>query len=176
MLRTLPCAVLLLLATCCTPAAPPASGAPPASSAPQVAAADVPAPPPATAAPAPSTTENAGVVERDASSGSKLLRITTAMPMSGKIDAKDLVAELNAELAPLEPCVALIRKTDHTVGSLNLQVTVAESGAVQVDLQSPVSADAKRCLLQGTRAWRVTRAGAGTAMVLLELTDQAAQR
>lgn len=158
MLRAVPCDLLLLAVTCCTPPTPGAS------------AVDLPAPPPATSSSA-AAPGDAGTA-REAPTGSKLLRIATAMAMGGAIDPKALVSELDGQLAPLEPCVALIRKTDDVVGSLNLQVTVATSGATRVELQSPVNTDAQRCLLGGMRAWRATHAGAGTAMVLLGLTDK----
>lgn len=100
------------------------------------------------------------------------LSATTAMPMEGTVDATALVSAVNEQLAPLAPCVGFIRETDHVVGSLNLQVSLAAGGQVTVDLQSPVNDRARACLEARMQSW-IIRAGEGRAMLLLELRDLA---
>lgn len=167
--------VLLLLAFGCTPAPQSTPGAPRSESALATGTSSVTI---QTASPGPSgTIAEAGPDEhdpsrQDAGAYSKLLRITMTMATEGSIDHKALAIELDRQLLPLEPCVALIRRTDQVVGSLNLQVKVDSTGQISVDLQSPVNPEAKRCLLAGMRSWHVVGTGAGTSMVLLELTDK----
>ena len=95
------------------------------------------------------------------------------MPMSGSLDDDVLITVINGQLGPLDRCVALIRKTNKVVGSLNLRVTVTADGNSTTELQSPLDDEAKRCVLDGIRDWRIRGAGHGDAMVLLELTDRA---
>lgn len=168
-------AVCLVSAACGSaqhPASPGAVPPEPDPDRPAVAAEPAPessAPAPGDSAPAP---DNSTDPEKaDGGVSSKLLSVTTTMKMDGSIDATALKSELNQQLSSLEPCVALIRKTDQTVGSLNLQVKVDGSGAVSVDLQSPVNPHAKRCLMKGMRTWHVQQAGTGTAMALVQLGD-----
>jgi hypothetical protein len=91
------------------------------------------------------------------------------MRLEGNLAVNDVVRVINTQVAELQRCVATIRETDGVVGSLNLQVTIAEDGKVVTELQSPVNDDAKRCLLDGARGWVVPGAGSGKAMLLLNL-------
>lgn len=97
------------------------------------------------------------------------LHATAAMKLEGDVDTDKIVPAINTQVAALQRCVAAIRATDKVVGSLNLEITVAEGGKVKTDLQSPVNPAAKTCLLDGVRAWSVKGAGAGKAMLLLNL-------
>lgn len=97
--------------------------------------------------------------------------VTTAMRFDGAVDAARLVAALRTQVARVQPCMALVRRTDRVVGSLNLRVMVSRSGAVTTRLESPVNPAASECILAATRTWRAPRVGAGTAMVLLTITD-----
>ena len=91
------------------------------------------------------------------------------MKLEGNIAADRIVPAINTQLGALQPCVAVIRATDNVVGSLNLRVTIATDGKVTTELQSPVNDNAKRCLLDGASRWIVKDAGAGKAMLLLNL-------
>lgn len=94
------------------------------------------------------------------------------MKMDGTVDPDRLVSEINRQVESLHRCVALIRRTDRVVGSLNLEIEIGTDGAVAVDLQSPVNPEAEQCLLEGTRGWTVASARQGRAMLLLVLQDQ----
>jgi hypothetical protein len=102
---------------------------------------------------------------------SKVLSVNVSMQIDGNLDAKALVAKVNDQLSHMDPCVKLIRVDDEVVRSLNLHVEVKSGGAMAVELQSPVNASAKRCLLDGMRQWQTDGVGSGRAMVLLELKD-----
>jgi len=91
--------------------------------------------------------------------------------MAGTIDATKLKTAINRQIHPMARCVALLRKTDKIVGSLNLQVAVSEQGAVTPSLQSPANAEATKCVVEGARAWKLPSVGSGTAMVLLNLEE-----
>lgn len=94
-----------------------------------------------------------------------------AMAMSSPVDAAGLPAMLNRQMQPLARCAALLRKTDKVTGSLNLRVTIAAGGRVTAQLQSPVPPDVEKCILEGAARWSVPKAGAGEAMVLLNVDD-----
>lgn len=95
------------------------------------------------------------------------LHVTAGMRMSGNIDDKRLVAAAQALHSSLSPCAVIIRKTDTATGSLNLHVEIDASGRVKPKLQSPVDAPGERCLLDAIRAWSLSGAGTGEAMLLL---------
>ena len=97
------------------------------------------------------------------------LHATAAMKLEGNVDADKLVAAINTQVTALQRCVSVIRTSDKVVGSLNLQITLAQDGKVATELQSPLNAAAERCMLDGVGAWRVTGAGTGKAMLLLSL-------
>jgi len=97
------------------------------------------------------------------------MKVTAAMKIDGALDDKALVPELDAQIVGVAKCAAIVRKSDTVVGSLNLQITVAKDGTVTPDLQSPVNKEAKSCILAAVRKWRVKKAGAGRAMVLLSV-------
>lgn len=100
-----------------------------------------------------------------------LVEARTAMKMDGQIAEQALLRALQPQLQPLDRCVMVLRETDKGTGSLNLQLTVAEGGAVTVALQSPASDAAKACFEGVFRTWTVTGAGTGRAMLLLDLVD-----
>jgi hypothetical protein len=119
-----------------------------------------------------SSTPTGAPREESARTSANALKATAAMPMDGKLDSEILLAQVNGQLGPLVRCVALIRRTDKVVGSLNLQVTIASDGAVKPDLQSPMNKEAEACLLDGMKNWKLAGQGAGRAMVLLSLNDK----
>lgn len=102
----------------------------------------------------------------------KNIRAATAMPFEGDLDKDVLIAELNRQLGVLDPCVALVRRTDSGVGSLNVRIAVGPSGSLGPKLESPVNPEAERCLVSGLEKLRVTKAGKGRAMLLLSLLDE----
>ena len=112
--------------------------------------------------------------EPDDDGGDTPIRATAAMPQDGDVSAEQLVASANQQMKPLFGCVSVIRQTDQSVGSLNIEVTISESGAVAAELQSPLSAEAKTCLIDGFSNWRLEGAGSGRAMLLLTLEDTSA--
>lgn len=83
-----------------------------------------------------------------------------------------LVDEINRQSESISRCAPLIRTTDAVVGSLNVQVS-AQSSGVTYDVQSPVNAEARRCLLDGMSHWSLVVAGTGKAMVLLSIEEAA---
>jgi Lon protease-like protein len=97
------------------------------------------------------------------------LHAAGALKLEGDVAAVELARAINTQVAELQRCVPIIRATDGVVGSLNLQVLIAKDGKVATELQSPINDDAKRCLLDGARGWVVRGAGAGKAMLLLNL-------
>lgn len=97
----------------------------------------------------------------------RAFRATTSMVMEGTIDRASLLQQLGPQLASLDSCVAKIRATDQVVGSLNVQVTIAATGAVAFDVQSDVNDDARSCLRAGLAGIHIVGAGTGRAMVLL---------
>lgn len=94
----------------------------------------------------------------------------TSMVMDGPISTPSILDAINARSAKLGACIPEIRKTDKVVGSLNLRVTVELQGAATVELQSPLSDDAKKCVL-GALADLKVNGGPGHAMVLLEIEE-----
>jgi hypothetical protein len=110
-----------------------------------------------------------GPTKAPAASEAKRVAVKTVMKMGGQVDEKALVEALQPQLAALDPCASLTREADAVVGSLNLQLTIADGGAVTTDLQSPVSDAAKRCFDAAFAAWKLPGVGAGKAMVLVEL-------
>ncbi len=101
------------------------------------------------------------------------LRAAAALPIDGEIDAKALVASANSQLESIADCVALIRRSDPVVESINVELLVERDGAVTPELQSPLAADVQRCLLAGLGEWRITSAGVGRALLLLTLSSDA---
>ena len=91
------------------------------------------------------------------------------MKLDGNVDDKALVTELSSE--NLASCVPLIRKTDNVVGSLNVELMIRKDSSVSPALQSPVNKEAETCLLGAMRKWKVKKAGAGRAMVLLTIAQ-----
>jgi hypothetical protein len=132
---------------------------------------DVPPAPPGPA-PIPSVAASASGGPSKELGVAKEVRATTAMPFEGDLDKDALVAEINRQLGPLDACVALIRRTDSAVGSLNVRISVSPSGALGPKLESPVNPEAERCLVAGLERIRVTKAGKGRAMLLLTLQDE----
>jgi hypothetical protein len=165
-----------LLACAPAPSAPPASlDAPPIVDAPTTAIALAPAPAPlpqaASSAASPPPVAPPSSASPPAVAGPALagLHATASMKLEGNVDADKVVPAINTQVAGLQRCVALIRTTDKVVGSLNLRITIAQDGKVATELQSPVNASAQRCLLDGARTWSIKGAGAGKAMLLLNL-------
>jgi hypothetical protein len=135
--------------------AAPSSDAPPSQATSQL-----------TPAPTPKATSVAAPAQGKPATG---LRATAGMKLEGNVDADKLVAAINTQVADLQKCVAVIRSTDNVVGSLNLEVKIAQDGAVVTDLQSPVNDPAKMCLMDGFHKWTVKDAGVGKAMLMLAL-------
>jgi hypothetical protein len=129
-----------------------------------------PAPPPAPVASA-ATPGSTSVAAPNGPEPAVGLSASVAMVQSGSLDPKALVAEVNQQRGPLQACGRLVRAADRVVGSLNLQVVVDQTGHVTPDLQSPVSPEARACLLRAAGGWRVRAAGSGEAMLLLVLDD-----
>jgi len=100
-----------------------------------------------------------------------VIRVAAATPKDGSLTADAVVSELNAQLRPLNPCVAIIRKTDKVVGSLHVEIEVSANGQVSAELRSPTNAEAECCLIEGMRQWDLPAMGEGNAMVLLMLED-----
>ncbi len=157
-----------------TPDTPPASTAeaPPAptdtvtTTATAPSATPTPEPPPAPSTPPPQV---------NPPRGDGGLRATTAMPIDSSIDKDRLLSDIGKQVTSLTKCVALIRKTDNVVGSLNVEANVGKDKKIKLTLRSPVNPEAEKCIADGTKKWTAeTATGTGRAMVLLVLDDKPA--
>lgn len=159
-------AFLVLLVACGGPSAPAEPAAAPTASVapvPQSARTEVTAPVVSAAPPA---------KDPEPSKSTARFKVTTAMGMEGKVDDKALVAETNAQVEKVSACAPIVRKTDHVVGSINLKIAIAKDGTTKPELQSPVSDEAKTCILDAVGKWKLSqKVGAGSAMVLLSFVE-----
>lgn len=97
------------------------------------------------------------------------------MPIDSSIDKDRLLADIGKQVPSLTKCVALIRKTDNVVGSLNVEANVGKDKKIKLTLRSPVNPEAEKCIADGTKKWTAeTATGTGRAMVLLVLDDKPA--
>lgn len=95
------------------------------------------------------------------------LKATAARKKEGTLDATEIVAAANADATGLQQCAVPLVSNHPGTGSVNLEITVTANGGVTGDLQSPAHPDAKKCILDLVRTWKVP--GSGKAMVLLSV-------
>lgn len=110
-----------------------------------------------------------GAADVAAAGTAKLVSLKMAMKLDGSVDEKALVAALQPQLAPLDACRRLIPRGGEGPGSLNARITLTGQGPVTVKLESPVPPDAEKCLNEAFAGWKVTTAGSGQSMILIEL-------
>lgn len=160
-----------------TPDTPPASTAeaPPAPADTVTTTATAPSATPTAAEPAPAPAPSAAPPPVNPPRGDGGLRATTAMPIDSSIDKDRLLADVGKQVSSLTKCVALIRKTDSVVGSLNVEANVGKDKKIKLTLRSPVNPEAEKCIAEGTKKWTAEPStGTGRAMVLLVLDDKPA--
>lgn len=107
---------------------------------------------------------------RASSPGGPRMRAMASMRMEGNVETANVAAAIEARASALGACVPMIRKTDAVVGSLNVQITLRAPGDVQIELQSPLADDAKRCVL-GALDGLAVQGSTGKMMLLLGIDD-----
>jgi hypothetical protein len=89
------------------------------------------------------------------------------MKSEGNVDGKQIIVAANDDAVGLQQCAVPLVSNAPGTGSVNLEITVTANGTVTGDLQSPAHADAKKCILDLVKTWKVS--GSGKAMVLLSV-------